>query len=358
LSIKTDHSLLLLIRTALIVLIGAAIYFFAEYLWPLLASLLGGAIKVTLPFIIAYLVGTILNPAVVHLEKRYKLNRTWGTLLTLLIFTGLLGSFIYLLLSSMIRESMQLYHQLNLYSANLGLRNLDLLVDRLQQLLLSLHLPGNMVQEALNNLISLLKDSIGSGLSSLIVLVTSLPRYFLLLVITVVAAYFFARDYQMIGTGVLRLTPERWRPAVGKVGTGLHKALHGYIKAELMLVTITGLISLIGLVILGVDYAHILAILVALADLLPILGPGTIFLPWGVWMIFSGNLKLGIGLLVLYGIIVVVRQLLEPKILGDNIGLHPLTTLIALYLGLSLLGIWGLIIGPAVVIAYQAFTSE
>ncbi len=81
-------------------------------------------------------------------------------------------------------------------------------------------------------------------------------------------------------------------------------------------------------------------------------------MPWAIWLLFAGNLRLCLGLLLLYGIIVLVRQLVEPKIIARNIGLHPLTTLIAIYMGLMLLGFWGLVLGPAVVIAYKAFLSD
>lgn len=125
----------------------------------------------------------------------------------------------------------------------------------------------------------------------------------------------------------------------------------------MLLVSLTGLESLIGLTILGVSYAHLLALTVAFFDFLPILGPGTFYIPWSIWMFLSGNIRLGIGLLILYAIIVVVRQLLEPKVIGQSIGLHPLATLIALYFGFTLLGVWGLILGPAIAIAYKAFVD-
>ena len=88
------------------------------------------------------------------------------------------------------------------------------------------------------------------------------------------------------------------------------------------------------------------------------MGIGFLYVPWAIWLLFVGNLRLGIGLLLLYGIIVLVRQLAEPRILARNMGLHPLTTLIAIYMGLMLLGFWGLVLGPAVVIAYKAFLRD
>jgi sporulation integral membrane protein YtvI len=142
------------------------------------------------------------------------------------------------------------------------------------------------------------------------------------------------------------------------VASGLHRALQGYAKAELFMVFLTGLESLVGLSILGVSFAYILAILAIILDLLPVLGIAILYVPWAIWLLFAGNPRLGIGLLLLYGIIVLVRQLVEPRILARNMGLHPLTTLIAIYLGFMLLGFWGLVLGPAVVIAYKTVMSD
>ena len=101
-------------------------------------------------------------------------------------------------------------------------------------------------------------------------------------------------------------------------------------------------------------YIFTIGILVGILDILPILGPGTLFIPWIIWEIISGDTGFAVSLLVLYVIISVVRQFLEPKIIGDNIGLHPLATLISLYVGLQLGGIVGMIAGPVLLVIFIA----
>ena len=96
------------------------------------------------------------------------------------------------------------------------------------------------------------------------------------------------------------------------------------------------------------------ALLISLFDLLPLLGVGTILIPWGLLALLSGNTVLGSGLLVLCGIVLLVRQLLEPKILGESLGLHPLLTLLAVYAGLRLGGVWGMIAAPAVAVVVRS----
>ena len=101
-------------------------------------------------------------------------------------------------------------------------------------------------------------------------------------------------------------------------------------------------------------YIFTIGIVVGILDILPILGPGTFFVPWIIWALISGDTKVALSLLIVYIIISVVRQFLEPKIIGDNIGLHPLATLISLYVGLQLGGVIGMIMGPVLVVIFIA----
>ena len=111
---------------------------------------------------------------------------------------------------------------------------------------------------------------------------------------------------------------------------------------------------LIGLLILNIPYAITIALLIGLVDLPPYLGVGAVLVPWFLYLFFTGNTKLGLGLLIIYGVIVVVRQLLEPNLLSSNVGLDPLLTLIALFVGLKLFGFLGIIIGPVTVVVILA----
>ena len=114
----------------------------------------------------------------------------------------------------------------------------------------------------------------------------------------------------------------------------------------------------IGLSILKVNYALLLAILIAVVDILPLIGTGTILIPWAIFSFITGNAGLGSGLLVLYGIVLIIRQLAEPKIVGSSIGLHPLATLAAVYLGIKFAGFIGIFIGPIVALCIKGLGKE
>lgn len=134
----------------------------------------------------------------------------------------------------------------------------------------------------------------------------------------------------------------------------LIKAFVGFVKAYSILISITFILTLVAMKILNVQYALTLALIIALADILPVLGPGAIYVPWIIWEFISHHLAMGIALLAAYVIISAVRQFLEPKIVGDNIGLHPLVTLMSLYVGLKLGGVVGMIMGPVCVVIFIA----
>jgi len=352
---------LILVRLLVAILAGLGLYLFFRYFWPLVATLIDTGVKLLLPLFLAYLIALILHPAIDRLEIRLHLNRTWGAALALIVFLAVIGGLIFLLASNLIQELLQLYQQLSIISQGMGAWDISLLTEKMRLFLMQLQLPPYIIQSALQNyqqVFNLLRNIVNFSLVQMYFLIISLPHYFFLLIVIVIASFFFARDYQLLKAGLIQALPDHWRIPVRRVASGLHRALQGYVKAELFMLFLTGLESLIGLSILGVSYAHILAIVAIILDLLPVLGIALLYVPWAIWLLFAGDLRLGIGLLLLYGIIVLVRQLVEPRILARNMGLHPLTTLIAIYMGLMLLGFWGLALGPALVIAYKAVMND
>ncbi|WP_100403984.1 sporulation integral membrane protein YtvI, partial [Bacillus sp. FJAT-42315] len=133
----------------------------------------------------------------------------------------------------------------------------------------------------------------------------------------------------------------------------LNKAGVGFIKAQIFLSAVTFLMAFIGLSILQVPYAVLLSILIVFVDVLPILGTGSVLVPWAVISFFQENQFLGIGLILLFIVITVVRRILEPKVFSSNMGISPLAALISLFVGFKILGFIGFFVGPAIVIVYD-----
>jgi sporulation integral membrane protein YtvI len=181
-------------------------------------------------------------------------------------------------------------------------------------------------------------------------LVSWIPNAATVLVFSLLATFFISKDWNRLSRFSGKLLPERAMKSFRTVITDLKKALFGFVRAQLTLISITLVIVLIGLLILRVDYAITIALVSGIVDILPYLGTGVVFIPWIIYEAIVGNIPLAIGLGVLYTVVVVQRQLMEPKILSSSIGLNPLATLIALFVGFKLVGFLGLILGPVTLV--------
>ena len=135
----------------------------------------------------------------------------------------------------------------------------------------------------------------------------------------------------------------------------LKQALLGFITAQFTLLSLTTIVILIGLLILRVDYAITIALLFGFIDFIPYVGTGSIFIPWITYELITGDTGFAIGLAVLYIIVIVQRQLIEPKVLSSSIGLDPLATLVALFIGYKWMGFFGLILGPIILVIFNSF---
>ena len=177
-----------------------------------------------------------------------------------------------------------------------------------------------------------------------------LPAAFIFITVTLLACYYLTADDGRLAASLRSTLTPLLSPSLQDrlpvLGRRLKRLGKQYIRACLALGLLTFLLSFIGLAILRVPYAFILALLLAAVDLLPLLGTGIILIPWAVIALLMGQIKLGIGLLALYGIASVVRQVLEPKLIGEGLGLHPLVSLLAMYAGLRLFGVGGMILAP------------
>ncbi len=274
----------------------------------------------------------------------------------MLLVLGSLSMILVSLVSRLINELVAIYKSLSLRSGDLSQTIADSL-EQAQMFYMRLNLPPdveNSVQANLYGLLTRLEHILNSVLTTLIDLVASLPGYFIFLLIALIATYFIARERPEIKEWFIKSLPESWEGKTRRVARDLVTAFLGWVKALLILTSITGILTIVGLSMLGVKYALTIGLLTGLFDILPILGPGTIFVSWIILSFVTGNNGLAVGLLILYVVMITVRYILEPRILGDNIGLHPLVTLIALYVGLKVAGVAGIILGPAVVVVFLA----
>lgn len=183
---------------------------------------------------------------------------------------------------------------------------------------------------------------------------TSIPGTIVNVVITVISTFFMAIDYDIVLGFLKKLIPSSKREIFDTSAHYTKSMIGVYVRSYALLFTLTFVELSIGFTLLKIPYAILLALIISIFDLMPILGTGGILLPWALILLVIGNIKLAAGIAALYLIITFVRQTLEPKIVGAQIGLHPLATLIAMLLGLGLFGLVGLLAFPVTLSVFNA----
>ena len=295
-----------------------------------------------LPFLIGWFIAFAMRPPAAYLAPKLKIKpkilRLLMTVILYLVLLGILSVGIWLLS----REVWELLAGLGEGDNSLeefisGLMGTDGFFGRLFGDF------GDYVADALYRVAMSMLSALGSALSGV---VSAVPNALFFLLISVIASAYFAIGLEEINARVKRLLPRSVFGVIVKVKNGFLDALIKYMRSYLLLLLITFAEMLLGLFIIRAPYPLIMAIVIALLDLLPVIGVGTVLIPWGIWSFFVGKTPFGIGLLVLFVAHTVFRQVIEPKIVGKNLGVHPLLTLVFIYVGYSIFGIVGLLFVP------------
>lgn len=173
------------------------------------------------------------------------------------------------------------------------------------------------------------------------------PKALVTVIVIVLACFYLSMDYEGLRDRLISLLPAKNARRVDSFRQKAGVAVRRFLRAYLLLWLLTFAEIFLGLLILGKRYAFLIALLVSLVDVLPILGVGTVLVPWAVVSILLKNYYFGFGLLILFGVVTIVRQIAEPRLVGGSLGIHPLVSLLFLFAGLELFGFFGMILGPA-----------
>ncbi len=182
--------------------------------------------------------------------------------------------------------------------------------------------------------------------------ITGVPSVLIRVVLTVITSFYICSDYDRILAALWRLLPDRWQNLCRDIKQYGLNMIRVYIRSYSLLFLLTFTELTIGFLIFQIPHPLLVAVLIAIFDILPVLGTGGVLIPWAVILAVIGNYPLAAGILILYVIITVVRNSVEPRIVGKQIGLHPLLTLIAMFTGVSLAGLPGLILLPMAVMIF------
>ena len=344
---KTDKRRTFIVNVAYWAIIAGITYLIFRYLLNLL-----------LPFVIALLVAWLLRPLGRLYRQRALKLASARIVVTVLLFYLLLGVLAMLLLVDLLTGLAQYLGKLpELYTQTIepGLRNLYANAQDLAARF------DPSVADVVNMVLPQVISSVGGAVTNFSVtavgkltgLVTALPSVLISALIAVIASFFTAVSYDSMKAFLQRNLPAKFTETAGYAIRSFRNIIRQYGKSYLLVMLITFGELTLGLLIIGVRRAVLLAALIAIFDIFPVVGAGAILLPWAVISLIQGKTLQALGLLILYVVILVVRQFLEPKVVGKQVGLPPLVTLACMFVGTSLFGAWGLFglpIGAAILV--------
>lgn len=321
------------------------------------------ALGVLMPFLIALVVALLLKPAVAFLHDKVKLPRGVTAIALVVVFYALVGLLITVL-------GVQLFSAAKSFFLTLPSLYTNGIVPWMSNVFASLQeFVGRLDPEATaaynvvaENVTKSLGDAVVNVSKSVVGWVTSstlkAPKLLLNMLIMVISTIFLTVDFPKIHAFVMRQLSGRWRTLLHNARVQLGRTLWSYLRSYAIILIITFGEIFLGLSIIGVGNAAGIAVAIAIFDILPVVGSGLVLLPWTIYTLISGRLATGIGLAVLYVVVIVVRQIMEPKIVGDRVGLHPIVTLLAMVLGTYLFGGIGLLGLPITIALIHALNKE
>ncbi len=319
------------------------------------------------PLLIASILAMAINPVANFFEEKWKLPRMMAVSGTMLFTFAFLSSIVFILFSEFMQGTTFLATHLPDYVQTFSNYVTSILDQKImplyEKMTTYLQALDTSQQEAINNSVKHITEHISAKLSESLQFIllqipslfTALPSSFTVTVFILLAAFLIANDYQQISLFSQKIIPHSLQTKINSVQMQFKKTVIAYVKAQLILVIISAVLVYIGLKLLHVNHAFTISLYVAFVDLIPYVGSGIIFFPWMIYLFIVGDHALTIQLAILYGSIVIVRQIIEPKILSSSMGTHPLVALIILFIGLQIWGIIGFIIAPLILISIQAF---
>ena len=309
-----------------------------------------------MPFLLAYLFSLLLHKPTDYLSKRLKIGRRLVAAVLVTLFYLLLAVLALLVGSELFtfaRDAMSRFNTVIIPSVEALTEWASRWTRRLDPNVIS-------VLEGMENSVLLSLRSKVAEISTRVVtgIMSGVPSGFLNVLFMVIATYFISLDFGLLRWAVARRIKAETYEKIIAGAAYLNTTLGRLARSYLLIMCITFVEQAIGLTILGVDYSILIAMAIAVFDIFPVVGSGTIMLPWAVSSLVTGDMKRGVGLLVMYVIITIVRQSIEPRIVGDHVGLHPLLTLMCMFVGFRVFGGVGMLGLPILVAVLNGLEND
>lgn len=315
-----------------------------------------------MPFVIGWFIAYIASPVVNWLEKRVKIVKKLGSVIMIVGVLAAVCFIIYFIISTLwkeisflIQDMPGMYRDLESGLSQIGNSMEGVfgkLPDGVQE---GWHTMVANFDEMMGELMSRISEPTVSAAGRF---AKSIPSVLVATIVTFISAYFFIAEREDVIRWSKKVAPDALVSRMTMVMDNLKFAVGGYLKAQLKIMVVVYIILVVGFIILNIHFSFLLGLLIALLDFLPFFGTGTALIPWAIYQFFMGNYKLVVGLVILYAVTQLVRQLIQPKLVGDSMGLRPLLTLFLLYTGYKIGGVFGMIfavpIGMIAINLYKA----
>lgn len=315
-----------------------------------------------MPFVIGWFIAYIASPVVNWLERRLKIVKKLGSAIIIIgVLAGLVfliyfaGSRLWREIVALIQNMPDLYQQLESGLSDIGKTLEGVFTVLPKGIQNGWHAMVSNLDSTMGNLIGRFSEPTVAAAGNF---AKKIPSVLIATIVTVISAYFFIADRDAVIAWSKKIAPDPVVRRMSMVIDNLKYAVGGYFKAQMKIMVVVFGLLLIGFVLMGVHFQILLALLIAFLDFLPFFGTGTALIPWALYKFMVGNYKLAIALMVLYAVTQLVRQLIQPKLVGDSMGLNPLVTLVLLYVGYKVGSVLGMIfavpIGMIVINLFQA----
>lgn len=313
-------------------------------------------LPISLPLIFALLTALMLNPIIRFIQTNLKLNRKNSVIIVFLFFLlliGFAGTFIVTKavtqVVNFVEDVPNLFNQLNhIYSDwEMHFRQYakNLPPEFVKQV-------SSSLEENLSSLSSTAKEKI--TIDNIAQIVSKVPQYLISFLVYLIALFLFMLELPVLKGNAYNMMESKTAEKVSFMNARLSNVILGFFKAQFLVSILIFIVSLIGLFIIAPDVAIIMSLIIWIIDIIPIIGSIIVLGPWSLFMFLAGDSVMGIKLAILAVILLAIRRTVEPKVMGKHIGLSPLATLIAMFLGLKLLGLFGFILGPLIVIMFNS----
>lgn len=344
----------------LLFVIGVALVVAAAYVFmPRLAKLAGLIISVFLPFILGYVFSRLVNPLADFLQKKLKCPRGVSALLVIIFTIGILGGIITAIVWKLVVEIRNLYDQFPAMYVEFQLF-WKRFSDNMSHIYNSM---PDFVQNVLSDMTQEISDKAKTFIDSRSKPVVgyasdfakAIPGGFIGVIIFILSVYFMVVDSDNVSETVHKMLGKKLTAKLSAVKDECKRYLGGYVKAQFTIMCVTFVIMLIEFTLAGVNYAMLIAFGTAFLDALPVFGSGIVLWPLAVINFFGGNIKVGIIMVIAFVSVVVTRHLIEPKLVSSKIGMNPILTLMAMYVGYRIWGVGGIILGTILLLVIISF---